>query len=279
MTHTHALASAPPPFAADWLRPEWDAPARVGALCTTRQGGVSAAPFASMNLGLYVTDKPEHVQHNRERLAQATGARPVFLRQVHGFQTLEIEPHTPNESEADAATTRHSGLACTVMVADCLPVLLCNAQGTQVAAAHAGWRGLLGQAGYGVLESACAGFAADAARPAQAAMQTVSAWLGPCIGPSAFEVGDEVRQAFVAHDPQAAACFVPYAAEPGVQGPKWFADLPGLARQRLRALGVQRIFGNDGSAAWCTVRNPERYFSYRRERISGRMAAAIWLKP
>jgi YfiH family protein len=167
---------------------------------------------------------------------------------------------------ADGAVTGLSGLACTVMVADCLPVLLCNAKGSRVAAAHAGWRGLLGVQGAGVLESAVASFGQSGTRNADDLM----AWLGPCIGPGAFEVGDEVRAAFVAASPQAADCFRPNA--PG----KWLADLPALARQRLYALGLTRTYGNDGSADWCTVTNASRFFSHRRDAISGRLAACIW---
>lgn len=260
----------------NWLRPEWDAPVSVQALCTSRQGGVSRMPFDSCNLGLYVADDPSHVQHNRALLAQAMGAQPVFLHQVHGTQTLEIQPDSLDEQQADAAFTRHKGLACIAMVADCLPVLLCNAQGTQVAAAHAGWRGLLGHAGQGVLKSACQSFVpAICADPAAWNAQHLVAWLGPCIGPSAFEVGSEVRQAFVAQNPQSHVHFVPSAQDPN----KWLANLPALARQRLHALGLKRIFGNDGSMPWCTVRNPSAYFSHRRDRVTGRFAAAVWLQP
>ena len=151
------------------------------------------------------------------------------------------------------------------MVADCLPVLLCDAQGQWVAAAHAGWRGLLGAQGRGVLEAAVQTRFPSAQGPDQ-----VMAWLGPCIGPHAFEVGDEVRQAFVAATPEAASCF--QAHVPG----KWMANLPALAGQRLRALGVSRIYGNDGSQDWCTVTQPSRFFSHRRDGVSGRMAASIW---
>ena len=162
-------------------------------------------------------------------------------------------------------------LACTVMVADCLPVLFTNRQGTLVAAAHAGWRGLVGSKGQGVLETVIDQFRASApVHNAQAAIDII-AWLGPCIGPTAFEVGAEVREAFVAHDAAAGAMFLP--SSPG----KWLANLPGLARQRLRAQGVRAIYGNDGSEAWCTVNQPSRFFSYRRDGVSGRFAACIWL--
>jgi YfiH family protein len=252
----------------DFLVPDWPAPANVRALCTTRSGGVSEGCYAGLNLGLHVGDAPEAVQRNRAVLQTQLGVRAVFLDQVHGADVLDIHPGLADGMVADGATIREPGLACVVMVADCLPVLLCDAQGHAVAAAHAGWRGLLGRQGRGVLEAAVASFTSiDGAR---AAPHGLMAWLGPCIGPDAFEVGDEVRMAFVSAWPQAAACFRPQS--PG----KWLADLPGLARQRLFALGVTRIFGNDGGAEWCTVANPSRFFSHRRDGISGRLAACIW---
>ena len=246
---------------ADWLTPAWPAPSRVHACFTTRSGGSSLAPYQGLNLGTHVGDVLAHVQANRLQLRQLLGVRPVFLDQVHGQAVLEVQPDSADGAQADAAYCTAPGLACTVMVADCLPVLLCNADGSAVSAAHAGWRGLLGQQGVGVLERV-----AERHRGPD-----TLAWLGPCIGPTAFEVGAEVRQAFVAQNPAAAACFAP--AAPG----KWLADLPGLARQRLQALGIHRIYGNDGSAPWCTMGNPLRFFSYRRDGVCGRMAACIWL--
>jgi YfiH family protein len=218
--------------------------------------------YAGLNLGLHVGDEPASVHSNRGRLQQALGVRPVFLDQVHGTTMLELNPLTQDGCAADGAFTLSAGVACTAMVADCLPVLLCDAQGLQVAAAHAGWRGLLGVQGQGVLESAVAVFPQGV---------PLLAWLGPCIGPEAFEVGDEVRAAFVAELPQTDALF--HHKSPG----KWLADLPGLARQRLAAMGLTHIFGNDGSAPWCTVGNASRFFSHRRDGVSGRMAACIWL--
>jgi YfiH family protein len=191
------------------------------------------------------------------------GARPIFLHQVHGFEVIDADTHAPDGVQADGAYTGVSGLACTAQVADCLPILLCDRAGSQVAALHAGWRGLAGLKGSGVVER---GVAAMGSAPGN-----LLAWLGPCIGPQAFEVGEDVRQAFVAVDPAAAACFS--ALRPG----KWLADLPALARQRLQAAGVQAIYGNDGSPAWCTVSQPARFFSFRREGLCGRMAAAIAL--
>ena len=247
----------------DWLRPQWPAPAHVRAVCTTRAGGASVAPFASFNLGERVGDDPQQVAAHRARLGQALGARPLFLHQVHGCAVVQADAATPDGLQADGVQTRVQGLACTAQVADCLPVLLCDRAGAQVAALHAGWRGLAGNSGVGVLER---GVAAMHAAPDQ-----LLAWLGPCIGPQAFEVGDEVRQAFVDADPAAIACFS--AVRPG----KWLADLSGLARQRLRALGVEAVYGNDGAAQWCTVSQPGRFFSYRRDGVCGRMAAAIAL--
>lgn len=251
----------------DCLVPDWPAPATVRALCSGRDGGVSAGSYAGLNLGVHVGDAPQHVAHNRALLQETLGVRAVFLNQVHGCDMLEVDPGCVDGVTADGAFTSQTGVACTVMVADCLPVLFCDKQGRQVAAAHAGWRGLLGVQGRGVLEAAVASFEAGAVRTPAAELL---AWLGPCIGPQAFEVGDEVRAAFVATKPEAAACFK--AAPAG----KWLADLPGLARQRLQALGIARTYGNDGGQAWCTVSNPSRFFSHRRDSVSGRMAACIW---
>lgn len=257
---------------ADWIVPEWPAPASVRAVCTTRRGGVSVRPYEGLNLGDHVGDDPAAVASNRRLLAQETGARPVFLQQVHGSSVTQLGPATADGIRADGCVATHAGLACTIMVADCLPVLLADSGGSAVAGAHAGWRGLAGPDGDGVIEStAWALWSAMDAAPAAAAGRTI-AWLGPCIGPLAFEVGDEVRQAFVAHQGTAAAMFVPHR-----QG-KWLADLQGLARIRLAALGITQVYGNDGSAGWCTVHNPSRFFSHRRDRVSGRFAACIWLR-
>ena len=267
----------------DWLVPDWPAPARVRAVLTTRAGGVSAVPFDSLNLGSHVGDLPALVEANRQRLKDVIGCRrAVFLNQVHGAHVQALDFDTVDGLSADASITAHSGLACTVMVADCLPVLLASVDGTRVAAAHAGWRGLAGigsgHAG-GVIESVCEAFnALPHASRACSAIKTI-AWLGPCIGPEAFEVGQEVKDAFEARQPQAARCFV--ATGPG----KYLADLAGLARLRLQALGVTQVHGNNGGKAWCTVGNPSRFFSHRRDTglggngfgTTGRMAACIWL--
>lgn len=250
-----------------WIVPEWPAPARVRAACTTRAGGVSDAPYDSLNLGDHVGDDPGRVAQNRVAFAQRIGARPVFLRQVHGTATVRLTGATPDGAEADGCIALDRGVACTIMVADCLPVLFSAADGRAVAAAHAGWRGLAGEGGRGVLESVCESLRGAGVGDASGLL----AWLGPCIGPKAFEVGPDVRAAFEAHDPGASALFAPYR-----EG-KWLADLPGLARRRLASLGITRVYGNDGSAEWCTVANPSRYFSHRRDGASGRFAASIWL--
>jgi YfiH family protein len=231
---------------------------------------MSRAPYDSLNLGDHVGDLPEAVAANRRRLAETLRARPVFLQQVHGSDVAVLSSTTPDGTPADGCVTTQSELACIIMVADCLPVLLTDTEGRAVAAAHAGWRGLAGNAGSGILDAVLGQFRA-AARMGRAhqAIETI-AWLGPCIGPQAFEVGPEVKAAFESQDPAAGALFKPHS--PG----KWLADLPGLARQRLRALGVAQVYGNDGSAGWCTVANPSKFFSHRRDRVSGRFAACIW---
>jgi len=252
---------------AGWLVPPW-VDERVGALMSTREGGLSDGPFASMNLGTAVGDLPERVAANRARFAVACSAAPVFLRQVHGRRVVRIGaadalPEAPPH-EADASLTTERGVACTVQVADCLPVLFAAPLGRGVAASHAGWRGLAA----GVLEATVAGLceAADC-RP-----RDLDAWLGVCIGPRAFEVGADVLEAFGAppsREHAGGSRFVP--AGPG----KWLADLAGLARDRLEAAGVERISAADG----CAYRDPSRFFSYRRDRVTGRMAAAVWIRP
>lgn len=238
------------------LIPDWPAPAHVRAACSTRVGGVSPPPYDSLNLGDHVGDSDANVRENRRRYARALEAKPVYMKQVHGVRAAELTQSTPDAIEADACFTTQRGIACTIMVADCLPVLLADAEGRAVAAAHAGWRGLAG----GVIEAAAA----------ELPPGKRIAWLGPCIGPNAFEVGPEVKEAFVRHDPAAEPHFRPYGAG------KFLADLPALARARLHALDINDVYGHDGTDAWCTVRNPSRFFSHRRDRISGRFAASIW---
>jgi YfiH family protein len=247
----------------DHLVPDWPAPPAVRSLCSGRQGGASTGRYASLNLGTHVGDDSQAVHANRRLLQEAMGARALFLDQVHGTDMVRLDAHSVDGVAADGAWTTCTGIACTVMVADCLPLLLCDTAGRSVAAVHAGWRGLLGGSGSGVIETAVASLAVPTA--------DLLVWLGPCIGPQAFEVGPEVRQAFVAAAPQAEACFKPHTAG------KWLADLPGLARQRLAALGIAGVYGNDGTDAWCTVGNASRFFSHRRDGLSGRQAACIWL--
>ncbi len=244
--------------AAGVFTPDWPAPPGVRALMTTRQGGTSPPPWDSLNLGVAVGDDPARVSANRALLGTLLPQPPRWLRQVHGRAVVHadaVRAHAP--PEADAAWTATAGVVCCVQVADCLPVLLSTRDGSAVGAAHAGWRGLAG----GVIE------AAVAAMPAPAA--AVIAWLGPAIGPAHFEVGGEVRAAFVGHDPDSAADFRSHG--PG----KWLADLFALARRRLRAAGVEAMHGG----GLCTVSDPARFFSHRRDRPGGRMAALVWIEP
>jgi YfiH family protein len=242
--------------------PDWPAPLGVGSLFTMRGiapgDGASGPPWAYFNLGTHVGDDAQAVQLNRNRLAAQIGARPVYLDQVHGVHSVTLTSTCIDNQQADGAFTVMRGVVCTILVADCLPVLLTDASGSQVAAVHCGWRGLAA----GALEQVMAKFSCSRAQ--------ILAWLGPCIGPQRFEVGAEVRAAFMAHDAGASECFVP------VSNGKFFANLPALARRRLDLAGVSRVFGNDGNAQWCTVQNPQRYFSYRRDLTTGRMAACIW---
>lgn len=264
----------------DWLIPDWPAPAGVRSVFTTRAGGVSPVPYDSMNLGEHVGDQMELVQANRALLSDAAGADMVFLNQVHGFKTQVLEASTLNGQSADACVTVQRKLACTMMVADCLPVLLTTKEGGVVAAAHAGWRGLAGSREGGILESVYASFSALAQDGrAQSAIETI-AWLGPCIGPSAFEVGADVKAAFEVVQPQSSRMFASIGAG------KYLADLAGLARLRMQSLGITQVYGNDGSESWCTVCNPSKFFSHRRDAgligngfgTTGRMAACIWLE-
>lgn len=257
-------------FPAGWIRPHWPAPDRVQAVMTNREAGVSAAPWESMNLGDHVGDLPEHVQANRVHLTHLLGRRPVFLNQVHGVHSVKLSNASLDGSMADACWTQGTQVACTIMVADCLPVLLCDAKGQWVAAAHAGWRGLAGSQGQGVLETLFSDLS-----QAGCDVSDVMAWMGPCIGSDAFEVGAEVFAAF--DDGSAATRSLFKLQDHG----KFTADLAGLARLRLRALGVNNLYGNDGAPVWCTVSQPQLFFSHRRDsRVlghSGRMAACIWL--
>lgn len=236
--------------------PDWPVPTRVRSLMTTRTGGVSQPPWTSFNLGDHVGDKPDHVAANRAHLRQQLPAEPGWLRQVHGARVIELG-REPNP-EADAAFTREPGRVCAVLTADCLPVLFCDRAGSVVAAAHAGWRGLAG----GVLEATVAAM--------QVAPDEVVAWMGAAIGPQAFEVGEAVREAFVARHPEAADAFRPH---PAAATGKWLADLYRLARIRLNRLGVHAVYGGGR----CTFNEPDNFYSYRRDGVTGRMASLVWL--
>ena len=247
--------------------PSWPAPARVGALSTTRRGGCSPAPWDSLNLGSNAGDELERVRQNRALLRQALPAEPLWLRQVHGIDVViasegDSATESVSEPRADACVTTAPHRVCAVITADCLPVLLCDRDAMVVAAAHAGWRGLAA----GVLERTIAAMAVDP--------QRLIAWLGPAIGPQVYEVGDEVRRAFCegAEDEAeeatgAAAAFRPH-------GERWLLDLYAMARLRLADAGVTAVWGGD----YCTFSDPARFFSYRRDGITGRLASLVWLE-
>jgi YfiH family protein len=254
----------------DWIVPAWPAPARVGALSTTRAGGVSTGSAATMDLRLgSVPGTPcaptAEVAENRRRLDAFLPASPVWLSQVHGAGVAVLDAGTLAAARAappvaDAAVTRERGVVCAVRTADCLPVLFADRAGTVAGAAHAGWRGLVA----GVLEATVAALAALGAAPGD-----LVAWLGPAIGPAAFEVGDDVRDAFAASDPQSIRCFAPAG-----EG-KWLADLYALARRRLAGAGVREVSGG----GLCTVADATRFYSHRRARDTARMATLVWLAP
>jgi len=242
--------------------PAWPALANVQAFSSTRQGGVSAAPWEQLNLGGHVNDHPQHVAANRQRLADYLGLPAQgfgWLNQVHGTDVVELTAqnlsHLP---PADASYTREPGVVCAILTADCLPVILCNRQGNLVGAAHAGWRSLCG----GVLENLLAAMGEPA--------ENLMAWLGPAIGPGRFEVGPEVRQAFISHSPQAASAFAGQGARAG----RYMADIYQLAKQRLQQAGVSSIEGG----GLCTVSDSQRFYSYRRDGQTGRMATLIVLR-
>lgn len=247
---------------------EWVLPEGVRALCTTRHGGVSQPPFDTLNLGDHVQDDDAAVQANRQLLQQHIApAQPVFLKQVHGVHVAVLDAPSLQGQVADACVTTQAHVACTIMVADCMPVLFTDQRGTVVGAAHAGWRGLAGGVIEKTLQAMCQ----------QANIQTtdIQVWLGPCIGPANFEVGDDVYRAFVDADAHARTCFQSHPQHAG----KWYADLPALARLRLQALSVAAVVGNDSTQEWCTVAQSSRLFSFRRDHVTGRFAACIWRDP
>ena len=240
-----------------WIVPDWPAPKRVRALITTRLGGTSRGAYAGMNLGMRAGDAAEDVARNRATLRQWLPAEPLWLRQVHGT-AVAADGATDGNFEADASVAHHPDTVCAVLTADCLPVLLCDEAGTAVAAAHAGWRGL------------CAGVIERTVEAMQRPARALLAYLGPGIGPAVYEVGPEVRQAFMAVDTQAEAAFAFVPGKPG----KYLADLYALARQRLANCGVVSIHGG----GYCTYTERERFFSYRRDGATGRMASLIWME-
>lgn len=239
---------------ADWIAAGWPALPGVLAGCTTRVGGVSQREFATLNLGMHVGDDPAHVAENRRLMTLSCGLarEPTWLNQVHGKHVV-VDPAPDQSLEADAIVSTKSDVVCAIMVADCLPVLFVSENGEEIGAAHAGWRGLC----VGVLEATVEAFRTPA--------ENLLVWLGPAISQEHFEVGDEVRDAFIDHDRVAAQCFTQ-----NVRG-HWQADLCGLAEQRLNGLGVQQIYGG----GLCTFGDPQRFFSYRRSGQCGRMAAFV----
>jgi YfiH family protein len=247
------------------IQPEWPAPARVRALMTTRAGGVSSPPYASLNLGAHVGDDPASVAENRVRLRALLPAEPRWLNQVHGNEVVDLDTRPEDmRPDADAAIARAPDTVCAVLTADCLPVLFCDRAGTVVAATHAGWRGLAG----GVLEATVQAMGT--------APGDILAWLGAAIGPDAFEVGEEVRQAFIEQHPLAAIAFRPASVGTLDEAPhKWLCDIYALARIRLAAIGVNEVYGG----GLCTMTDTARFYSYRRDGATGRMASAIWIAP
>jgi YfiH family protein len=241
-----------------WILPDWPAPPEVRALSTQRSGGVSAAPFESLNLGVHVGDSAEAVEENRRRLRTAARlpAEPVWLSQHHGTNVLDLDAARDATAGADASFTHRSGRVCAILTADCMPVLLASDSGAGVAAAHAGWRGLAA----GVIEATVQGLALPP--------ESLLAWLGPAIGAVHFEIGAEVREEMLRADPEAEAAF-----EQNARG-RYMADLTALVRRRLKRLGIVRVYGGDA----CTYAAPEHYFSYRRDGRTGRQATLIWLE-
>ncbi|KPQ27180.1 MAG: hypothetical protein HLUCCX14_16020 [Marinobacter excellens HL-55] len=247
----------------DVLRPDWQAPSHIKALSATRKGGASQSPWCSLNLGSHVDDNPEQVAENRQRLADLAGLSAGnigWLNQIHGTGVVELTPTNVNVvTTADASYTRHPGIACAILTADCLPVILTDAEGSVVGAAHAGWRSLCG----GVLENLITAMAVPPSN--------LRAWLGPAIGPDNFEVGPEVREAFVEQNSEAIKAFTQTGARPG----HFMADIYQLATQRLNKAGVLSVSGG----GLCTVNDKDRFYSYRRDGQTGRMATLVWVAP
>jgi polyphenol oxidase len=236
-----------------FIIPDWPAPSHIQAIQTTRVGGVSVAPYDSLNLGDHVKDNAHHVAKNRQLLNAFVPSEPVWLNQVHGVRVIDAAYSSCLES-ADAAYTTKANVVCVTMTADCLPILLCDIQGTVVAAVHAGWRSLCD----GVIEATVEAMQVEA--------KSLMAWLGPAIGPNAFEVGNDVRSQFIMQDANAAKAFKPKAD-------KWLGDLYQIARLRLQRLDINAIYGGGE----CTYSDPTQFFSFRRDGDTGRMATLIWI--
>jgi YfiH family protein len=253
-----------------FITPGWPAPANVKAIQTTRTGGVSNAPYDSLNLGAHVNDDAVAVAKNRQLLSSYLPSEPVWVNQVHGIEVIDAAQSTCLQN-ADASFTTKPNVVCVTMTADCLPVLLCDKAGTAVSAVHAGWRGLCD----GAIEAAVIKLPVEKSE--------ILAWLGPAIGPDAFEVGDEVRQQFIQYDKQAEQAFKPHVDHKINQ--KWLCNMYLIAQQRLQKLGVTQIYGGSDLELYdenrrenfCTYTDEARFFSFRRDNVTGRMASLIWL--
>lgn len=241
-----------------FIQPNWPAPKNICAIQTSRQGGFSQAPYDSFNLAMHVGDDAMTVAKNRQLLNPFLPSEPVWMNQVHGITVLDAAKSSCLEN-ADASFSRQKNVVCVTMTADCLPLLMCDKNGTVVAAAHAGWRGLCD----GVIEATIEKMAVPP--------EDILVWLGPAMGPESFEVGEEVRQAFLTHDAQAEKAFKKLNAE------KWLCDLYALAKQRLNAIGIQQIYGASINENFCTFQQQDQFFSFRRDQTTGRMASLIWL--
>jgi hypothetical protein len=242
----------------NFIQPQWPAPDNVKALQSTRMGGVSIAHFASLNFGAHVGDDPIAVAENRQLLSAYLPTEPVWVNQVHGVDVIDAAVSSCLQN-ADASFTTKPNVVCVTMTADCLPLLLCDKKGSVVAAVHAGWRGLCD----GVIEAAIAKM--------QVSPSEILVWLGPAIGPNAFEVGDDVREQFLVKDSQAELAFKR-------NGDKWMCNLYLIARQRLNNLGVMQVYGASVNEDFCTYTDKARFFSFRRDNVTGRMASMIWLE-
>jgi len=240
-----------------FIHPNWPAPKNVKAFQTTRLGGFSAAPYQSFNLAMHVGDDALVVAKNRQLLSDYLPSEPVWVNQVHGVDAIDAAKSTCLEN-ADASFSHHKNVVCVTMTADCLPVLLCDTTGSVVAAVHAGWRGLCD----GVIESAIAQL--------KVPNETILAWLGPAIGPTAFEVGDDVRDGFLEKDAMASVAFKQQKDD------KWLCNLYEIAKQRLNSVGVHQVYGASINENFCTFTQEEKFFSFRRDQTTGRMASLIW---